>query len=47
MVDDEKQKVAEEKKKEQKFLEHMKEEFARRIGYQKKLEEKFEKEEFK
>ena len=31
-------------KKEEEFLEHMKEEFARRIGYQKRLDEKFRKE---
>jgi len=31
-------------KKEEEFLEYMKEEFARRIGYQKRLDEKFGKE---
>lgn len=47
MVDDKKQKVTEEDMTEEEFLEHMKEEFARRIGYQKRLEEKFGKEDSK
>ncbi len=43
---DKKQKITEEKKKEEEeFLECMKEEFARRVGYQKRLEEKFGREE--
>jgi len=37
-------KEEQEKHKEEEFLEKMKEGFARRVGYQKRLEEKFEKE---
>ena len=31
----------EKRKKEEEFLEHIKEEFARRVAYQKRLDEKF------
>ena len=37
-------KEEQEKRKEEEYFEEMKEEFARRVGYQKRLEEKFEKE---